>query len=80
MALLLMQDTELTLRIGRQGHEAWHAQSAVVEHVIREEHLRKDWMHLHGCSMATVPIVWKRGNVLQRPASDANSGAPAGSP
>jgi L-malate glycosyltransferase len=37
-------ETELVLRLGRQGHKAWHLRQAVVEHYIREEQLRKDWV------------------------------------
>ena len=37
-------ETELVLRLGRQGHRAWHARQAVVEHYVREEQLGKDWV------------------------------------
>jgi glycosyltransferase involved in cell wall biosynthesis len=37
-------ETELLLRLGRQGHEAWHVQNAVVEHFIRERQMNKAWV------------------------------------
>jgi glycosyltransferase involved in cell wall biosynthesis len=37
-------ETELVLRLSAQGHKAWHVQGAVVEHFIRKEQLRKDWV------------------------------------
>jgi len=37
-------ETELLVRLGRQGHKAWHVPGAVVEHFIREEQLKKDWV------------------------------------
>ncbi len=37
-------ETELVLRLGRNGHKAWHAERAVVEHYIREEQLEKNWV------------------------------------
>ncbi len=37
-------ETELVLRLARQGHSAWYAPAAVVEHFIRAEQLRKDWV------------------------------------
>lgn len=37
-------ETEVLLRLGRQGHKAWYVPSAVVEHFIREEQLKKDWV------------------------------------
>jgi glycosyltransferase involved in cell wall biosynthesis len=37
-------ETELVLRLGRQGHKAWYIPSAVVEHFIRAEQLRKSWV------------------------------------
>lgn len=37
-------ETELVLRIGRQGHKAWFVRGAVVEHFIRKEQLRKAWV------------------------------------
>src|SRR5271169_1127428 len=37
-------ETELLLRLDRQGHKAWHVASAVVEHLIRKEQLEKRWI------------------------------------
>jgi L-malate glycosyltransferase len=37
-------ETELILRLHRQGHRAWHAKGAVVEHFIREEQLTVEWV------------------------------------
>jgi L-malate glycosyltransferase len=37
-------ETELVLRLHRQGHKAWHVQGAAVEHFIREEQLNEDWL------------------------------------
>jgi len=37
-------ETELLLRLDRQGHKAWHVGSAVVEHLIREEQLTTTWV------------------------------------
>jgi L-malate glycosyltransferase len=37
-------ETELTLRLEQQGHTAWHAPSAVVEHFIREAQMKKAWV------------------------------------
>lgn len=37
-------ETELLLRLGRMGHNAWYVSNAVVEHFIREEQLRESWM------------------------------------
>ena len=37
-------ETEMVLRLGRQGHKAWHVQSAVVEHYIRREQVQQDWV------------------------------------
>lgn len=37
-------ETELLLRLGRQGHRAWHVESAVVEHFVRKEQLSKAWI------------------------------------
>jgi len=36
-------ETELLLRLGEQGHKAWHVPEAVVEHFIRKEQLTKGW-------------------------------------
>jgi hypothetical protein len=37
-------ETELTLRLGRQGYQAWYNPRAVVEHYIREDQLRESWV------------------------------------
>jgi len=37
-------ETELALRLDRQGHKAWYVQSAVVEHFIRDYQMRKSWV------------------------------------
>jgi glycosyltransferase involved in cell wall biosynthesis len=37
-------ETELLMRLGRQGHKAWHVQNAVVEHLVRKEQLDKTWV------------------------------------
>jgi glycosyltransferase involved in cell wall biosynthesis len=37
-------ETELVLRLSAQGCKAWHVQGAVVEHFIRKEQLKKDWV------------------------------------
>ena len=37
-------ETEMLLRLGRQGHKAWHVQGAVVEHFVRKEQLSKAWI------------------------------------
>jgi glycosyltransferase involved in cell wall biosynthesis len=37
-------ETELVLRLTRQGHRAWHVHGAVVEHLVREEQLKKRWI------------------------------------
>ncbi len=37
-------ETELVLRLGRQGHKAWHVRDAVVEHLIREDQMNKSWV------------------------------------
>ena len=36
-------ETELTMRLGQQGHKAWHVRGAVVEHFVRKEQLKKAW-------------------------------------
>ena len=36
-------ETELLLRLSKQGYRAWHAQDAVVEHFIRERQMNKSW-------------------------------------
>jgi L-malate glycosyltransferase len=37
-------ETELLLRLNRQGHKGWHVRKAVVEHLVREEQLEKAWI------------------------------------
>jgi hypothetical protein len=37
-------ETELLLRLTRQGHKAWHVPTAVVEHFVRKEQLSKAWI------------------------------------
>jgi glycosyltransferase involved in cell wall biosynthesis len=41
-------ETELVLRLGRQGYKAWHVKSAIVEHHIRKEQLEKAWVMQRG--------------------------------
>jgi glycosyltransferase involved in cell wall biosynthesis len=38
-------ETELVLRLGRQGHKAWHVHEAVVEHFVRDYQLKKSWIY-----------------------------------
>ncbi len=37
-------ESELLERLGRQGHKAWHAQGAMVEHFIRDYQIDKSWI------------------------------------
>ena len=37
-------ETEFTLRLEQQGHKAWFAPSAIVEHYIRKSQLTKSWV------------------------------------
>jgi glycosyltransferase involved in cell wall biosynthesis len=37
-------ETELLLRISRQGHKAWYVRRATVEHFVRKEQLNKAWI------------------------------------
>lgn len=37
-------ETELLMRLGRQGHKGWHVREAVVEHLIRESQMTKAWV------------------------------------
>lgn len=37
-------ETELILRLNRQGHGAWHVPGAVVEHFVRKEQLSQSWV------------------------------------
>jgi GT2 family glycosyltransferase len=41
-------ETELVVRLGRQGYRAWFVQSAIVEHYIRKEQLQKSWVLQRG--------------------------------
>jgi len=37
-------ETRLLLQLNQQGHRAWHVRRAVVEHLIRDEQLKKAWV------------------------------------
>jgi L-malate glycosyltransferase len=37
-------ETELTLRLSRQGYKAWHVSTAVVDHFIRADQIQKSWV------------------------------------
>ncbi len=37
-------ETELLLRLARQGYRAWHVKGAVIEHFVRQEQLEKPWI------------------------------------
>ena len=37
-------ETEFTLRLSRQGHQAWHVHRAVVAHLIRAVQMKKAWV------------------------------------
>lgn len=37
-------ETELTLRLGQQGHKAWHVRDCIVEHFIRNYQMDKSWV------------------------------------
>jgi glycosyltransferase involved in cell wall biosynthesis len=37
-------ETELALRLSREGHKAWYVAQAVVEHFVREEQLKRAWL------------------------------------
>ena len=37
-------ETELTRRLTREGHRAWHTRRAVVEHIIRASQLTREWV------------------------------------
>ena len=37
-------ETELVLRLDRQGHKAWHVRDAVVEHFIGQHQMNKSWV------------------------------------
>ena len=47
-------ETELVLRLGREGYKGWHVPAAVVEHLVRKEQLEEDWVLQRG-------IRWGRG-------------------
>ena len=47
-------ETELVLRLGRQGQKGWHVPCAVVEHFVRKEQLEESWVLQRG-------IRWGRG-------------------
>jgi glycosyltransferase involved in cell wall biosynthesis len=53
-------ETEFVLRLGRQGHKAWHVQEAVVEHFVRAEQLDEDWVLQRA-------IRWGRGRYRMSP-------------
>ena len=37
-------ETELLMRLARQGHKAWHVRGAVVEHFVQKEYLKQSWV------------------------------------
>jgi glycosyltransferase involved in cell wall biosynthesis len=37
-------ETELLLRLGRQGYRAWYVPDATVEHLIRKDQIKKPWV------------------------------------
>ena len=37
-------ETEILMRLGRQGEKAWHVHGAVVEHLVREQQMTQDWV------------------------------------
>ena len=37
-------ETELLMRLARQGHKAWHVKGALVEHLVQKEHLKQTWV------------------------------------
>jgi glycosyltransferase involved in cell wall biosynthesis len=41
-------ETELVLRLCRQGHTAWHVPTAVVDHLIRKSQLKTSWVAQRG--------------------------------
>jgi len=58
-------ETEILLRLSRQGHRAWHVRGAVVEHFVRSEQLTKPWILQRAirygrgwCRMAPNPKLW----------------------
>jgi glycosyltransferase involved in cell wall biosynthesis len=58
-------ETELVLRLGRKGHQAWHVADAVVEHFIREKQLNKAWVLQRA-------IRYGRGQYRLSPAEEVN--------
>jgi L-malate glycosyltransferase len=53
-------ETELLVRLSRAGHDAWHVRGAVVEHLVREEQMKKDWVLQRA-------IRWGRGRYRMSP-------------
>jgi L-malate glycosyltransferase len=53
-------ETELLVRLGRQGHKGWHVQGAVVEHFVGEASMNKDWILQRA-------IRWGRGRQRMSP-------------
>jgi glycosyltransferase involved in cell wall biosynthesis len=37
-------ETELLMRLARQGHKAWHVKGALVEHFVQKKHLKQTWV------------------------------------
>jgi len=37
-------ETELAMRLDRQGHKAWYVHNAVVKHFVSAEHLNTVWV------------------------------------
>jgi hypothetical protein len=37
-------ETELLIRLDRQGHKAWHVRDASLEHLVRHDQLEKSWV------------------------------------
>ena len=53
-------ETELLVRLSRAGHKAWHVRGAVVEHFVRGEQLKQDWVLQRA-------IRWGRGRYRMSP-------------
>jgi len=58
-------ETEILLRLGRQGEKAWHAPRAVVEHLVRKEQLDKQWILQRAirwgrgqCRLSSSVVLW----------------------
>ena len=62
-------ETELLLRLARQGHRAWHVSGAVTEHFVRAEQLERDWILRRA-------LRWGRGNQRLWPATHYWFGIP----